>query len=126
LILAFAVFDPVFLPAALCWWALKNKKIIIIITTPGRNYSMMGFRSWLKGAVVLEILLGLTWSFGLAYVSEQTVAFAYVFTLLNTLQGTFIFVFHCVLNEKVTRPSCRPPAIFASQVYTGWVKKVTC
>ena len=87
---------------------------------------MMGFRSWLKGAVVLEILLGLTWSFGLAYVSEQTVAFAYVFTLLNTLQGTFIFVFHCVLNEKVTRPSCRPPAIFASQVYTGWVKKVTC
>jgi len=60
------------------------------------------FRSWIKGALVLEVLLGLTWAFGLAFVNEQTVVFAYIFTVVNSLQGTFIFVFHCVLNEKVT------------------------
>jgi len=60
------------------------------------------YRSWIKGALVLEVLLGLTWAFGLAFVNEQTVVFAYIFTVVNSLQGTFIFVFHCVLNEKVT------------------------
>ena len=59
-------------------------------------------RSWIKGAFVLEVLLGLTWAFGLAFVSQQTVVFAYIFTIVNSLQGTFIFVFHCVMNEKVT------------------------
>lgn len=27
---------------------------------------------------------------------------AYVFSALNSLQGCFIFVFHCVQNEKVS------------------------
>jgi len=52
---------------------------------------------------VLEVLLGLTWAFGLVFVNEQTTMFAYIFTILNSLQGTFIFVFHCIMNEKVTR-----------------------
>jgi len=60
-------------------------------------------RSWIKGALVLEVVLGLTWAFGLAFVNEQTVVFAYIFTILNSLQGTFIFVFHCVMNDKVTQ-----------------------
>ena len=59
------------------------------------------FRSWIKGALVLEVLLGLTWAFGVSYVNAQTVAFAYIFTILNSLQGAFIFVFHCLMNEKV-------------------------
>jgi hypothetical protein len=60
-------------------------------------------RSWVKGAVVLEVLLGLTWVFGLSFVNADTVAFAYIFTILNTLQGTFIFIFHCLMNEKVCK-----------------------
>lgn len=28
---------------------------------------------------------------------------AYVFAALNSLQGCFIFVFHCVQNEKVSK-----------------------
>jgi len=64
-------------------------------------------RSWIKGAFVLEILLGLTWGFGLAFVNERTVVFAYIFTILNSLQGTFIFVFHCIMNEKVMLALCR-------------------
>ena len=56
---------------------------------------------------MLEILLGLTWGFGLAFVNERTVVFAYIFTILNSLQGTFIFVFHCIMNEKVMLALCR-------------------
>ncbi|CAH1774964.1 unnamed protein product, partial [Owenia fusiformis] len=60
-------------------------------------------RSWIKGAVVLIVLLGLTWSFGFLYVSQHTIAIAYIFTILNTLQGMFIFIFHCIMNEKVQK-----------------------
>lgn len=59
--------------------------------------------SWLKGAIVLVVLLGLTWSFGVLYISKESVVMAYLFTILNTLQGVFIFVFHCVMNEKVKK-----------------------
>lgn len=59
--------------------------------------------SWLKGAIVLVFLLGLTWSFGVLYISEESIFMAYIFTILNTLQGVFIFVFHCVMNEKVKK-----------------------
>ncbi|XP_014209550.1 latrophilin Cirl isoform X2 [Copidosoma floridanum] len=58
---------------------------------------------WLRGAIVLVFLLGLTWTFGLLYMNRNTLAMAYIFTVLNSLQGLFIFVFHCVQNEKVRK-----------------------
>lgn len=58
-------------------------------------------RKWIKGAVVLVVLLGLTWAFGLLYINEQSVVMAYVFTIFNSTQGIFIFLFHCLMNEKV-------------------------
>ncbi|XP_077980917.1 adhesion G protein-coupled receptor L2-like isoform X2 [Glandiceps talaboti] len=61
------------------------------------------FLAWLKGACVLLCLLGITWVFGLLYINSQTMVMAYVFTALNSLQGLFIFVFHCLMNEKVTK-----------------------
>lgn len=60
-------------------------------------------RAWLRGAIVLVFLLGLTWTFGLLYLNEESVFMAYIFTVLNSLQGLFIFVFHCVQNEKVQK-----------------------
>ena len=62
---------------------------------------MLWFRSWIKGAIVLIVLLGPTWAFGLLYINTQSVVMAYLFTILNSLQGVFIFVFHCLMNEKV-------------------------
>ncbi|XP_043281212.1 latrophilin Cirl-like isoform X3 [Venturia canescens] len=59
--------------------------------------------AWLRGAIVLVFLLGLTWTFGLLYLNQESVAMAYIFTILNSLQGLFIFVFHCVQNEKVRK-----------------------
>uniref|UniRef100_A0A8C6UP92 Adhesion G protein-coupled receptor L3 n=1 Tax=Neogobius melanostomus TaxID=47308 RepID=A0A8C6UP92_9GOBI len=60
-------------------------------------------KSWVIGAIALLCLLGLTWAFGLMYVNESTIAMAYLFTIFNSLQGMFIFIFHCVLQKKVRK-----------------------
>uniref|UniRef100_H3CHT0 Adhesion G protein-coupled receptor L3 n=1 Tax=Tetraodon nigroviridis TaxID=99883 RepID=H3CHT0_TETNG len=60
-------------------------------------------RSWVIGAIALLCLLGLTWAFGLMYINESTVIMAYLFTIFNSLQGMFIFIFHCILQKKVRK-----------------------
>ncbi|XP_077375088.1 adhesion G protein-coupled receptor L2b.1 isoform X5 [Festucalex cinctus] len=62
-----------------------------------------GIRSWVLGAFALLCLLGLTWSFGLFFLNESSVVMAYLFTIFNTLQGMFIFIFHCLLQKKVRK-----------------------
>uniref|UniRef100_A0A667ZQA1 Adhesion G protein-coupled receptor L2 n=1 Tax=Myripristis murdjan TaxID=586833 RepID=A0A667ZQA1_9TELE len=59
--------------------------------------------SWVMGAFALLCLLGLTWSFGLFFISESSVVMAYLFTIFNTFQGMFIFIFHCLLQKKVRK-----------------------
>lgn len=59
------------------------------------------FRSWVMGAFALLCLLGLTWSFGLFFINEASIVMAYLFTIFNTFQGMFIFIFHCLLQKKV-------------------------
>ncbi|KAI4809264.1 hypothetical protein KUCAC02_018168 [Chaenocephalus aceratus] len=62
-----------------------------------------GIRSWVLGAFALLCLLGLTWSFGLLFLNESSIVMAYLFTIFNTLQGMFIFIFHCLLQKKVRK-----------------------
>ncbi|XP_037403647.1 adhesion G protein-coupled receptor L2-like isoform X4 [Pygocentrus nattereri] len=59
-------------------------------------------RSWVLGAFALLCLLGLTWSFGLFFLNESSMM-AYLFAIFNTLQGLFIFIFHCLLQKKVRK-----------------------
>lgn len=73
--------------------ALKNKE----------HAKLTNLRAWIRGAMVLIFLLGLTWTFGLLYLNQESVVMAYVFTVLNSLQGLFIFIFHCVKNDKVQK-----------------------
>ena len=54
---------------------------------------------------------GLTWFFAAFTVSKASVAFQFLFTITNTFQGFFIFLFFCVLS-KDTR--------------TLWWKELTC
>uniref|UniRef100_A0A915PTL3 Uncharacterized protein n=1 Tax=Setaria digitata TaxID=48799 RepID=A0A915PTL3_9BILA len=64
-----------------------------------RTVQMLG---WLKGSGSLLCLLGVTWIFGyLMVIQGAESVFAYIFTVLNCLQGMFIFVIHVVLNDKV-------------------------
>lgn len=63
---------------------------------------LSSLRSWVMGAFALLCLLGLTWSFGLFFISEASIVMAYLFTIFNTFQGMFIFIFHCLLQKKVS------------------------
>ena len=57
---------------------------------------------WLKGSAMLLCLLGITWIFGfLTAIPETSIVFAYIFAILNCLQGVFIFVLHVIFNDKV-------------------------
>lgn len=62
-----------------------------------------GLRSWVQGALTLEVLLGLTWVFGYFLINDNSTPIAYVFTILNSLQGLFIFIFHCLLSKKTQK-----------------------
>jgi len=65
-------------------------------------------RAAVRGAGILVFLLGITWAFGILWISEGTVLMAYLFALFNSFQGLFIFLFHCVFQKKVRSlsPSC--------------------
>ncbi|XP_069974867.1 latrophilin Cirl isoform X5 [Penaeus vannamei] len=85
--------------------SVKNKEHTKLASVSGGEESalldkMQAHVSWVRGAVVLMFLLGLTWTFGLLYLNQASVVMAYVFTVLNSLQGLFIFIFHCVQNDK--------------------------
>ena len=57
----------------------------------------------LKRAAVCTTILGLTWTFGALAVGYFTVAFQWLFCILNTLQGLLIFLLFVVLNEEVKK-----------------------
>ncbi|XP_048264306.1 latrophilin Cirl-like isoform X2 [Bombus affinis] len=88
--------------------AMKSKEHSRLASASGKEENalpnkLQAHLAWLRGAIVLVFLLGLTWTFGLLYLNQESVVMAYIFTILNSLQGLFIFVFHCVQNEKVRK-----------------------
>ncbi|XP_014677858.1 PREDICTED: adhesion G-protein coupled receptor D1-like [Priapulus caudatus] len=55
----------------------------------------------LRAGVVLIPVMGLTWIFGLMAFSEATIAFQYLFVILNTTQGVTILIVGVIMNEEV-------------------------
>ncbi|KAJ8345809.1 hypothetical protein SKAU_G00300020 [Synaphobranchus kaupii] len=47
-------------------------------------------------------ILGCAWILGFF---QSSLMFKYLFIILNSQQGTFIFIVHCLLNKEVTEPS---------------------
>ena len=47
------------------------------------------YRTLLKAAVIILPILGCTWVFGLLAINEDTIAFAWIFTILNSLQVSY-------------------------------------
>ncbi|KHJ48650.1 Latrophilin/CL-1-like GPS domain protein [Trichuris suis] len=68
---------------------------------PDKSAFLNRIKFWVKGAFILVVLLGLTWSLGILMVSRSAIAIAYMFTILNSLQGLFIFCFQVLMNKKV-------------------------
>ncbi|KAL3877079.1 hypothetical protein ACJMK2_034834 [Sinanodonta woodiana] len=54
-----------------------------------------------RSLCVLLPITGITWVFGILSVNEDLVVFQYLFTIINSLQGLFIFLFNCVFNHHL-------------------------
>uniref|UniRef100_A0A8C4NHD6 Adhesion G protein-coupled receptor D1 n=2 Tax=Eptatretus burgeri TaxID=7764 RepID=A0A8C4NHD6_EPTBU len=98
-----------FVAPALCVIAV-NIIILIVVTRiisriSSENYRSHGelrsFRLTAKAVAVLMPILGISWLFGVLAVNESTILFQYLFALFNSMQGVFIFLFHCLLNSEV-------------------------
>ncbi|XP_048578568.1 adhesion G protein-coupled receptor L4 isoform X2 [Nematostella vectensis] len=70
-------------------------------------------RSGVKSAMVLLPILGVTWVFGVLAVNSYTLVFQYLFAIFNSMQGFFIFVFHCLLNSEVRKAFYRKKQIWS-------------
>ncbi|PAV82555.1 hypothetical protein WR25_26683 isoform D [Diploscapter pachys] len=65
-------------------------------------------RSWVKGAMALVCLLGVTWTLGLLWIDNgHSIIMAYAFTIANSLQGLFIFLFHVVFSSRMRKDILR-------------------
>ncbi|XP_024919074.1 adhesion G-protein coupled receptor G6-like isoform X2 [Cynoglossus semilaevis] len=57
----------------------------------------------LRAVASLTVLLGLTWSMGFFSFGPGQVVLMYLFSIFNTLQGFFVFFFHCLMKESVRK-----------------------
>ncbi|XP_064402412.1 adhesion G protein-coupled receptor E3-like isoform X2 [Halichondria panicea] len=79
----------------------KQKKSTMQRT--GKKGSLQLFSQLFKATIILLPILGLTWVFGLLSVNSSTIVFAWLFSIFNSLQGLFVFIFHVLRSEKVTK-----------------------
>ncbi|KAM4555690.1 adhesion G-protein coupled receptor G2 [Odontesthes bonariensis] len=56
-----------------------------------------------RAVVSLTVLLGLTWSIGFFSFGPGRVVMMYVFSICNSVQGLFLFLFHCAMKENVKK-----------------------
>ncbi|MFT7803039.1 G-protein coupled receptor 126 isoform X3 [Arapaima gigas] len=83
--------------------------IVVMIQICGRNGKRSNrtlreemLRS-LRSAASLTFLLGMTWGFAFFAWGPVNLAFMYLFSIFNSMQGLFIFIFHCALKENVQK-----------------------
>eukprot|EP00112_Aurelia_sp_Birch-Aquarium-sp1_P025770 Seg877.2 transcript_id=Seg877.2/GoldUCD/mRNA.D3Y31 product="Adhesion G protein-coupled receptor L1" protein_id=Seg877.2/GoldUCD/D3Y31 len=58
-------------------------------------------KSAIRAVLLLTPSLGLTWIFGIFTIASDDVILHYIFAVLNSLQGVFIFTNCCLLDKKV-------------------------
>ncbi|XP_064618167.1 adhesion G-protein coupled receptor G6-like isoform X2 [Liolophura sinensis] len=56
-----------------------------------------------RGVAGVFILLGLTWIFAIFAIGDASPAFQYLFTIFNSLQGLFIFIFFCLMKRDIQK-----------------------
>ena len=67
------------------------------------SHNAMTPRERLRIIAAFILLFGSTWIFGFLVVSNDIIAFQYIFCVLNSLQGFFVFLFYCVRNQNVRK-----------------------
>uniref|UniRef100_A0A8C3F3M4 Adhesion G protein-coupled receptor E2-like n=1 Tax=Chrysemys picta bellii TaxID=8478 RepID=A0A8C3F3M4_CHRPI len=82
---------------ALTLWILRNRLSSLNAgVSTLKNHRLLTFK-----AIAQLFVLGCTWSLGLLQVGPAATVMAYLFTIVNSLQGAFIFLVHCLLNRQV-------------------------
>ncbi|KAM8952899.1 adhesion G-protein coupled receptor G4 [Pelodytes ibericus] len=96
--------------AYFCIIFLINISMFIVVLIQINSLKSKRKRDWraiflhdIKGTISLAFLLGLTWGFAFFAWDPVKIAFMYLFAIFNTLQGLFIFVFHCLIKENVRK-----------------------
>nr|XP_042703465.1 adhesion G protein-coupled receptor E3-like [Chrysemys picta bellii] len=78
-------------------WILRNSlSSLNADVSTLRDHRLLTFK-----AIAQLFILGCTWSLGLLQVGAAATVMAYLFTIVNSLQGAFIFLVHCLLNRQV-------------------------
>ncbi|XP_023602986.1 adhesion G protein-coupled receptor E2-like [Myotis lucifugus] len=78
-------------------WILKSKlSSLNSDVSTLQNTRMLTFK-----AIAQLFILGCTWCLGLLQMGPAAHAMAYLFTIINSLQGVFIFLVYCLLNQQV-------------------------
>ncbi|XP_065432535.1 adhesion G protein-coupled receptor E2-like [Chrysemys picta bellii] len=92
---------------ALTLWILRNRLSSLNAgVSTLRDHRLLTFK-----AIAQLFILGCTWSLGLLQVGPAATVMAYFFTIINSLQGAFIFLVHCLLNRQVR------------EEYRRWIKR---
>ncbi|XP_019489301.1 PREDICTED: adhesion G protein-coupled receptor E2-like isoform X1 [Hipposideros armiger] len=79
------------------FWILKNKlSSLNSDVSTLQNTRMLTFK-----ATAQLFILGCTWCLGIFQVGSAARTMAYFFTIINSLQGVFIFLVYCILSQQV-------------------------
>ncbi|XP_064206704.1 adhesion G-protein coupled receptor G4 isoform X1 [Anguilla rostrata] len=113
---------------------LCNAAVFVVVLVQIHNMqankpagSRRGLLHELRGVASLTFLLGLTWILAFFAWEPAKVPLLYLFCLLNSLQGFFIFVFHCLMKENVRKQwrahlCCGP---FKPKEHSDWSQTAT-
>ncbi|XDC75303.1 hypothetical protein R6Z07F_006476 [Ovis aries] len=89
-------------------WILKSKLCSLNSEVSTlQNTRMLTFK-----ATAQLFILGCTWFLGLLQVGPAAHVMAYLFTIINSLQGVFIFLVYCLLSQQVR------------EQYRKWLKRI--
>ncbi|XP_018609472.2 adhesion G-protein coupled receptor D2 isoform X1 [Scleropages formosus] len=77
----------------------KRRSVLLALGSSPSEQALEQIRAAVKAVLVLLPILGLTWLFGVLV--PFSVVMAYIFVLLNSLQGLFIFLIYGVYNTEV-------------------------
>uniref|UniRef100_G1QZ40 Adhesion G protein-coupled receptor E3 n=1 Tax=Nomascus leucogenys TaxID=61853 RepID=G1QZ40_NOMLE len=83
----------------LVFWILKRKlSSLNSEVSTIQNTRMLAFK-----ATAQLFILGCTWCLGLLQVGPAAQVMAYLFAIINSLQGFFIFLVYCLLSQQVQK-----------------------
>lgn len=83
-----------FIMAAIIMWRISKKKVT--------NSSIGHIKHWLRGLLILAVVMGLTWIFGVLIVEAKELSpMAFIYAFLVAFQGVWLFLLFVVLDRQV-------------------------